>query len=71
MKSDLRISIEDYHRKKNLQVLGFRPPFPCRGLLVLMKGALTSTMEQAGIVWASEFMDENHEWTSVGSWLGS
>ena len=39
MKEDLRISIKDYHRKKNLKVLLFRPPFPCRQFLVRMNGA--------------------------------
>ena len=28
MKADLRISIKDYHRKKHLKILLFRPPFP-------------------------------------------
>jgi hypothetical protein len=28
MKADLRISIKDYHRNKNLKILLFRPPFP-------------------------------------------
>jgi hypothetical protein len=39
MKADLRISIKDYHRKKSLKILLFRPPFPCRQFLVLMNGA--------------------------------
>ena len=65
MKSDLRISIKDYHRKKNLKVLLFRPPFPSRGFLVRMKGTLTSIMEQVGMGWAREFIDENHEWTPI------
>jgi hypothetical protein len=34
MKADLRISIKDYHRKKSLKILLFRPPFPCRQFLV-------------------------------------
>jgi hypothetical protein len=38
MKADLRISIKDYHRKKNLEILLFRPPFPCRQFLVQMNG---------------------------------
>jgi hypothetical protein len=36
MKADLRISIKDYHRNKNLKILLFRPPFQCRGFLVRM-----------------------------------
>jgi hypothetical protein len=36
MKADLRISIRDYRRNKNLKVLLFRPPFPSRGLMVRM-----------------------------------
>jgi hypothetical protein len=39
MKADLRISIKDYHRKKNLKILLLRPPFPCRQFLVRMNGA--------------------------------
>jgi hypothetical protein len=39
MKADLRISIKDYHRKKNLKILLFRPPFPGRQFLVRMNGA--------------------------------
>jgi hypothetical protein len=39
MKADLRISIKDYHRKKNLKILLFRPPFPGRQFLVQMNGA--------------------------------
>ncbi len=39
MKADLRISIKDYHRNKNLKILLFRPPFPCRQFLVRMNGA--------------------------------
>ena len=38
MKADLRISIKDYHRKKNLKILLFRPPFPGRQFLVQMNG---------------------------------
>lgn len=38
MKADLRISIQDYHRKKNLKILLFRPPFPCRQFRVRMNG---------------------------------
>jgi hypothetical protein len=38
MKAGLRISIKDSHRKKNLKVLLFRPPFPCRQFLVRMNG---------------------------------
>lgn len=38
MKADLRISIADYHRQKNLKMLLFRPPFPCRQFLVRMNG---------------------------------
>jgi hypothetical protein len=39
MKADLRISIKDYHRNKNLKILLFRPPFPGRQYLVRMNGA--------------------------------
>jgi hypothetical protein len=39
MKADLRISIKDHHRKKNLKIRLFRPPFPCRQFLVRMNGA--------------------------------
>ena len=38
MKADLRISIKDYHRNKNLKVLLFRPPFPSKGFYVRMNG---------------------------------
>jgi hypothetical protein len=38
MNADLRISIKDYHRNKNLKILLFRPPFPCRQFLVQMSG---------------------------------
>ncbi len=36
MKAELRISIKDYPRNKNLKVLLFRPPYPCRQFLVRM-----------------------------------
>ena len=39
MRADLRISIKDYHRKKSLKFLLFRPPFACRQFLVRMNGA--------------------------------
>jgi hypothetical protein len=39
MKADLRISIKDYRKNKNLKILLFRPPFPCRQFLVRMNGA--------------------------------
>jgi hypothetical protein len=39
MKADLRISIKDYHRKKNRKILLFRLPFPCWEFLVWMNGA--------------------------------
>jgi hypothetical protein len=38
MKADLPIFIKDYHRKKNLKILLFRPPYPCRQFLVRMNG---------------------------------
>jgi hypothetical protein len=38
MKADLRISVMDYRRNKNLKVLLFRPPFPSRGFMVRMNG---------------------------------
>jgi hypothetical protein len=38
MKTELRISIKDYQRNKHLQVLLYRPPYPCRGFLVQMNG---------------------------------
>jgi hypothetical protein len=38
MKADLRISIRDYHRNKNLKILLFRPPFASRQFLVRMNG---------------------------------
>ena len=38
MKADLRISIQDYQRNKNLKILLFRPPFPSRAFLVRMDG---------------------------------
>ena len=38
MKADLRISIKDYARNKNLKILLFRPPFPSRGFMVKMNG---------------------------------
>ena len=37
-KADLRISIKDYQRNKNLEILLFRPPFRCRQFLVRMNG---------------------------------
>ena len=39
MRAELRISIKDYRRKKNLKILLFRPPFPGRQFLVRMNGA--------------------------------
>jgi hypothetical protein len=38
MKADLRISIKDYHKNKNLKVLLVRPPFDCRQFMVWMNG---------------------------------
>jgi hypothetical protein len=38
MKADLRISIKDYHRNKNLRILLFRPPFSSRGFMARMNG---------------------------------
>ncbi len=38
MKAELRISIKDYRRNKNLKVLLYRPPFPSRGFLVRIGG---------------------------------
>jgi hypothetical protein len=38
MKADLRISIKDYHSKKNLKISLFRAPYPCRQFLVRMNG---------------------------------
>src|SRR3954466_8401231 len=43
MKPDLRISIKDHNRKKNLKVLLFWPPFPSRGFLVRMNGTIWPT----------------------------
>jgi hypothetical protein len=39
-KADLRISIKDYHRIRNLKILLFQPPFPGRQFVVRMNGAL-------------------------------
>jgi len=38
MKADLRISIKDDHKNKNLKILLFRPPFPSRQFMVWMNG---------------------------------
>ena len=38
MKAEVRISIKDYRRNKNLKILLVRPPFPCRQFLVWMNG---------------------------------
>ena len=38
MKADVRISIKDYHRNKNLKILLFRPPYPCHQFFVRMNG---------------------------------
>lgn len=38
MKADVRISVKDYHRNKNLKILLFRPPYPCRQFFVRMNG---------------------------------
>jgi hypothetical protein len=38
MKAELRISIKDYHRTKNLNILLVRPLFPSRQFQVWMKG---------------------------------
>jgi hypothetical protein len=39
MKVALRISIKDYHRKKKLKILLFRPPLPGWQFLAQMNGA--------------------------------
>jgi hypothetical protein len=38
MKADLRISIKDYHRRKNLKILLSRTPFTPRQFFVRMNG---------------------------------
>jgi hypothetical protein len=38
MKADLRISVKDYRRGKNLKILLLRSPFPSRQFLVRMNG---------------------------------
>jgi hypothetical protein len=38
MKADLRISIKDYHRNKNLKILLRRVPFAARQFWVKMNG---------------------------------
>jgi hypothetical protein len=38
MKAEMRISIKDYRRNKNLKVLLVRPPFPSRQFMVWMNG---------------------------------
>ena len=50
MKADLRISINDYHRKKSLKILLFRPPFPGRQFLVRMNGVPWPAGGRAGVV---------------------
>jgi hypothetical protein len=40
MKADLRISIKDYRRKKNLKILLFRPPSPGWRLVAALRKAL-------------------------------
>ena len=49
MKADLRISIKDYRRKKNLKILLFRPPFPGRQFLVRMNGGPWPAGRRAGV----------------------
>jgi hypothetical protein len=39
MKADLRISVKDYHRNKNLKILLFRAVFSHRQFFVRMNGA--------------------------------
>jgi hypothetical protein len=39
MKADLRISVKDYHREKNLKILLVRAPFAHRQFFVRMNGA--------------------------------
>lgn len=39
MKADLRISVKDYHRNKNLKILLHRTPFPARQFMVRMNGS--------------------------------
>jgi len=38
MKADLRISVKDNRRSKNLKILLFRSPFPTRQFFVRMNG---------------------------------
>jgi hypothetical protein len=47
MKADLRLSIKDYHRNKNLRILLHRTPFPSRQFLVLMNGSPWSKTGQS------------------------
>ena len=39
MKADLRISVKDYHRNKNLKILLHRTPFPSRQFMFRMNGS--------------------------------
>jgi hypothetical protein len=38
MKAEVRISIKDYRRNKNLKILLVRPPYPSRQFMVWMNG---------------------------------
>jgi hypothetical protein len=38
MKAEVRISIKDYHRNKNLKILLVRPPYPSRQFMIWMNG---------------------------------
>jgi hypothetical protein len=53
MKPDLRISIKDHNRKKNLKVLLFRTPFPSRAFLVRMNGPPSLAAMEGGSTLAS------------------
>ena len=54
MKADLRISIKDYHKNKNLKVLLYRPPFSSRQFLVWMNGERWA--RDGGMVWLTRVL---------------
>jgi hypothetical protein len=56
MKADLRISVKNYHRKKSLGILPFRPPFPCRQFLLRMNPDRSGWPAGGGLVSLTRLM---------------
>ena len=62
MKADLRISIKDYPRNKNLKILLFRAPFACRQFLVdwYARNVELINQYQPDLLWFDNGIDQRY-----------